>query len=119
MIANFLRWFRNQMALRSPFVKLWLDDVRPAPRGWYWAVTAVEAFTILQSCYVTDASLDHDLGDSFSGYDLLKILAEYREVKGLNYWPLNKPSIHSANPVGRANMQSVIDRYGRYTTDSL
>lgn len=115
-LTRIRRWFRNQMAVRDGFVRLWLDDVRPAPRGWYWATTAMEAFDVLQGCYVTEASLDHDLGDAsvFTGYDLLLWLTEYQEAMGLNYWPLRRPQIHSANPVGRQNMQSVIDRYGPY-----
>lgn len=114
MLKRLRRWFWNQLALRHDYVKVWLDDEREAPRGWYHALTAPEAMGVLQSCYVTHLSLDHDLGHTFTGYDLVKWLAEYREAMGLNFWPFNKPTIHSANPVGRENMQSVINRYGPY-----
>lgn len=40
-----------------------------------------------------------------SGYDLVKWCAEN------DIWSANKPTVHSANPAGRVNMQSVIDRY--------
>ena len=44
-------------------IKLWHDDVRPAPEGWVWARTNCEAIAILQAGDVTHASLDHDLGN--------------------------------------------------------
>lgn len=40
-----------------------------------------------------------------TGYDFVKWMAE------TDRWPTRKPVIHSQNPVGRANMQAVIDRY--------
>lgn len=43
-------------------MKLWLDDVRPAPEGWRWVKTAGEALTLLLRGGVKIASLDHDLG---------------------------------------------------------
>lgn len=113
-------------------VKLWLDDVRPAPFGWYHATTAAEAEDILSCFFVTKCSLDHDLGQCDkcgvgncapgwskdclctcheTGYDLVKWMAQ------TNMWPNERPNVHSANPVGRQNMNAVIDRYGEY--DSL
>lgn len=44
-------------------VKLWHDDVRPAPEGWVWARTNQEAIKILMDEEVTHISLDHDLGN--------------------------------------------------------
>jgi hypothetical protein len=43
-------------------VRLWHDDVRPAPPGWTWARTNDEAKRLLATGEVTEASLDHDLG---------------------------------------------------------
>lgn len=40
-----------------------------------------------------------------TGYDLVKWMAQH------DMWPVNKPMVHSANPVGRVNMQAVIDRH--------
>ena len=85
---------------------------------------------------ITHMSLDHDLGASYlcmdcyeygdlreehptpcactchilpadfpTGYDLVKWMAEN------DMWPTNKPMVHSANPAGRVNMRSTIDRY--------
>ncbi len=51
-------------------IKLWHDDVRPAPRGWEWARTNTSAERILSGqageYRVTEISLDHDLG----GHDI-------------------------------------------------
>jgi hypothetical protein len=90
---------------------------------------------------ITNMSLDHDLGASYlcqncvcegnekpdyysstgacecschlltipliipTGYDLIKWMAKH------DMWPVYKPTVHSANPVGRVNMQAIIDRY--------
>ena len=59
-------------------MKLWLDDVRPAPEGWVWKKSAKEALDAFRfsrdvsvgvemwakfsSYVITEASLDHDLG---------------------------------------------------------
>jgi hypothetical protein len=118
-------------------VKLWLDDVRPALAGWVHAHIVQEAIDILNTQEVTDASLDHDLGlmpacdrcqfdadvnchvDNCdctchnqlqpTGYDLVKWMAEN------NQWPTNSIKVHSANPVGRQNMVSVIEKYWHTT----
>lgn len=112
-------------------MRLWLDDVRPAPSGWTHVKTVEEAWTLIQSGVIESASLDHDLGacencikerlesggytkevtaqgincnHMKTGYDLVKLMAEH-EV-----WP-KEIFVHSANPVGRANMQATIARY--------
>lgn len=109
-------------------MKLYLDDVRGLPDdSWTLARTAEEAKELLATGLVEYASLDHDLGEcdecskSFparayaivtqtchhrmTGYDLVKWMA-------LNdHWPKNKPSVHSANIVGKANMLAFIERY--------
>lgn len=43
-------------------MKLWLDDVRPAPEGWVHVRTAEEAREKLLAGGVVECSLDHDLG---------------------------------------------------------
>ena len=42
-------------------IKLWVDDIRPAPEGWHWAETVTEAIRILDTAEVTELSLDHDI----------------------------------------------------------
>jgi hypothetical protein len=44
-------------------MRVWLDDLRPAPEGWAHALTQAEAIGLLESGDVTAISLDHDLGE--------------------------------------------------------
>lgn len=44
-------------------MRLWLDDVRPAPDGWVWVKTARDAIALLAAVGVAEISLDHDLGN--------------------------------------------------------
>lgn len=93
-------------------VNVWVDDERVAPEGWVWVKTAEQAIAILETDGVDSLSLDHDLGDrsepELTGYTVCLWLAEN------GHWPKNKPTVHSSNAVGAANMRSVIDRYGGY-----
>jgi hypothetical protein len=111
-------------AAMKQMVKLWLDDIRDEPKGWVRVRTVEEAQKILTTCTVIDASLDHDLGLQFdengdqsyerTGYDLVRWMAE------TGNWPCNPPTVHSMNPVGRKNMQDMIDRYfGAIGRDAL
>ena len=71
-------------------MKIWLDDLRPAPWG-----------------YESVLDLDHDLGDfANQGGDAIKLLDWLVERE--TFYPVE---IHTANPVGRANMESVLARY--------
>lgn len=45
-------------------IRLWLDDLRPAPPGWLHARSVNEAIAIMAGPgQVTEVSLDHGLGD--------------------------------------------------------
>lgn len=93
-------------------MKLWLDDVRTPPDGWVHATSVNEAKKHLSTGKVSDASLDHDLGDyahdGGDGWRLVDWMAEH------NIWPTHTISVHSANPVGVKRMLATIDRYGPY-----
>lgn len=101
-------------------IDLWLDDVRPAPEGWVHVVTVHEAIALIKAGKVRKASLDHDLGlcspctakgsaarncQCMTGYKLCLWMAENGK------WPDEKPTVHSANPVGAFAMRAVIDRF--------
>lgn len=104
-------------------MKLWIDDVRPAPRGYEWAKTVNEAMYIIMlveqrhknnyldmsNCWMIESiDIDHDAGDYVSeGGDYIKLL-DWFEITGRNY-PIH---IHSTNPVGVANMRAIIKRNG-------
>lgn len=94
-------------------MKLWVDDVRPAPEGYVWSknVFDAECWIIVQENRNEPFELidiDHDAGD-FAQYggDYIEIL-NWLEEAGRNY-PIR---IHSMNPVGVANMRRIIERNG-------
>lgn len=94
-------------------MKLWLDDKRPAPEGWQHVRTALEATTTLYGRCVTHLSLDHDLGDKVfgTGYDVCRWL-EAAVVDDPTF-PMPVVTLHTANPVGRQNMQRALDSIAR------
>lgn len=90
------------------FKWLWLDDVRPMPKGFHsHAKTVEEAQSFFLNNEVSFISFDHDLGEGKTGYDLAKWLEDMVMTKGC--LPSNSQKlewvIHSANPVGRANIE--------------
>lgn len=100
-------------------MKLWIDDVRPAPEGYIWCKTVNEAKDTITMCelYATVIpelwrieliDVDHDSGEYVAyGGDYIKLL-DWLEETGRNY-PIR---IHSMNPVGAANMRRIIERNG-------
>ena len=99
-------------------MKLWIDDVRPAPEGYVWCRTVNQAknyiygfeMPIQKELYgeIELIDIDHDAGDfAYDGGDYIKIL-DWLEATGRNY-PIR---IHSMNPVGVANMRAIIERNG-------
>lgn len=96
-------------------MKLWMDDLRPAPDGWTGARSVNEAIALMRTGEVTHASLDHDLGDyahdGGDGWRLVDWMAEN------DAWPVVELSVHSMNPVGARRMLETVDRYGPYAPD--
>ncbi len=103
-------------------MKLWIDDVRPAPKGYIWCKSVNEAKTVLKNIDWNNTAMydgtnykeidlidiDHDAGDfAYDGGDYIKLL-DWLEEAGRNY-PIR---IHSMNPVGVANMRAIIQRNG-------
>jgi hypothetical protein len=95
-------------------IKLWLDDVRPAPEDWIWVKTAPDAFKVLATGNVGEVSLDHDLGDdplALDGYIVATWIDEAAQQKRIRRlrW-----RVHSANPVGRAWMEAALRSADRW-----
>lgn len=105
-------------------MKIWLDDLRPAPEGYIWCHSVNEAIKEIKvsmswlcsglknlnrhSWEIQVIDCDHDLGDyAIDGGDGIKLL-DWLEACGYNF-PI---CIHTANPVGRENMRAVIKRNG-------
>ena len=98
-------------------MKLWIDDVRPAPSFNYIHAYSVNMakqiiYDIENHRYGSKEleliDIDHDAGDyARFGGDYIKLL-NWLEETGRNY-PIH---IHSMNPVGRENMRRIIRRNG-------
>lgn len=99
-------------------MKLWIDDIRPAPFGYVWCKSVNEArdtilvcelyATVLESNRVELIDIDHDAGEyAEQGGDYIKLL-DWLEETGRSY-PIR---IHSQNPVGVENMRRIIRRNG-------
>ena len=94
-------------------MKLWIDDVRPAPTGYEWVKSVDQTkMVIVVNERLNGASvielidIDHDAGDYASdGGDYIKLL-DWLEETGRNY-PIR---IHSMNVVGRMNMRAIIQK---------
>ena len=95
-------------------MRLWIDDVHLPPSGdgpWLIATTYELAIRFLEMNIVTMISFDHDLGQGKTGYDVIKWIEEQAFFGKLKVVP--KMVVHSANPVGRANIERAIEAIGR------
>ena len=90
--------------------KLYLDDMR-MPRNQDWTIVRSyqEFIDWVTNNGVPDyISFDHDLGEEKSGFDCAKWLCNYCLDSHI---PLPEFSVHSANPVGRENIESIMNNY--------
>ena len=98
-------------------MKIYLDDVRELPEayvregGWVVVRTAEACIELIEANYkdISVISFDHDLGDSstLTGYDVATAIEKMVYFQNIKMIPEFR--IHSANPVGRKNMQSCFD----------
>ena len=105
-------------------MKLWIDDLRPAPEGYIWVKSVKEAKEIIElyeyelqinppatieeynKLAIEIIDIDHDAGDyAHYGGDYIKLL-DWLEETNRNY-PIH---IHSMNVVGVQNMRAIIQR---------
>ena len=58
-------------------MKIWLDDIRPAPEGYVWCKSVNSAKSVIESAKepILLIDCDHDLGDyAYDGGDGIKLL---------------------------------------------
>lgn len=96
-------------------VYIWLDDVRPCAippikceyglitRDYESAIRNIEHYKNSDKQLYID--FDHDLGEGKSGYDVAKWIVE-NHVYNVHY------RVHSMNPIGRQNIEQLLDHYG-------
>jgi hypothetical protein len=109
-------------------MKLWIDDVRPAPEGWLWAKDSQMAKNQLSLEFfarvldqaesiedrdpeVIEISFDHDLGGDDTTIPVVQLIEEIAAA-GLKF--KFKWHIHSANPVGRKNLELALQSIDRF-----
>lgn len=98
-------------------MKLWIDDIRPAPEGYIHTYSVNMAKILIERIEEREAlgytgveliDINHDARDFVQfGGDYIKLL-DWLEETGRNY-PIH---IHSQNPVGVENMRAIIKRNG-------
>lgn len=89
-------------------MKLFIDDERVAPDGWFLAKTNGFAMDVIftQGKKITHVSFDHDNGDAQNGF-----------IPAVKYACENLPksvemTVHSSNPIGRKNIIALCKDYG-------
>jgi hypothetical protein len=92
-------------------MKIWLDDIRTPPdKSWTWIKTSQECLEVIgrEQGEITEISFDHDLGEESldTGYAVAKQIERWVHNATLS-GPL-KLGVHSANPVGRKNIEAAI-----------
>lgn len=103
---------QKELYKQTQLKKVWLDDERPAPSGWYHVKTATEAIELINSCTVEEISLDNDLGlEDQEGYDVLKYIEETVFHNPSFKAPIIH--IHTANPVARQKMKAGLENIKR------
>jgi hypothetical protein len=105
---------------------LWIDDIRnPLENDWLvfspigkdvdvvWVKSYDEFVDYLNHADTLPDAIcfDHDLGDGKSGYDCAKYLVEFCMDRGLK---LPKWNCQSANPVGRENIDALLNNYLKF-----
>lgn len=109
-------------------LRLWHDDIRPAPEGWTWARTNAQAQEIIATGNVVEISLDHDLGLDYFTEEQIDADPELLFGKGqseqtgydLVVWMIDNEcvppmvTIHSWNPAGAERMRWQLRNFGHH-----
>ena len=102
-------------------MKLFVDDIRPAPEGWQQARTVTDAIRFLARFggQVDEISLDHDISYAveldgtqrpFPSPEDFTAVAFFMSFYYRNH-KSPKVIIHTANPVGAERLQNILDGF--------
>lgn len=98
-------------------MKIYLDDLRtPSDNSWFIIRSHHDFIHKISTSFnqIDCISFDHDLGEEKTGFDCAKYLIEY--CINNNLTP-PQTYVHSANPVGRENIVSLINNYLTFTEE--
>ena len=87
-------------------MKLWIDDIRPAPDGFIWCKSVNQAKAVINA-YEHQYSCDNILIDLDHDVKILDWLEE-KNIVDTGYFF----KIHSKNPVGITKMENIIHHNG-------
>jgi len=115
-------------------MKIWLDDVRTPPdTTWTWCTNGYECiwFIIANRKNIEIVSFDHDLGEGVDGYwvacQIESMANNYYQASLDDFKFENRMGIilppfdwelHSANPVGRRNIEMAMRNAEKYWSKS-
>lgn len=99
---------------------IWLDDIRTPRQIENYAVIWCKNYQSVVD-WINEHGLpnlidfDHDLGEEKSGYDVAKFVVEYC----MNHnTVLPHYHCHTANPVGRDNIEGLFESYNRFINEN-
>ena len=92
-------------------MNLYLDDIRQTPENFERVYDYDEFVNFINKNGVPEfISFDHDLGEGKTGFDCAKFLVEFcldNGVSDINF------QVHSQNPVGKENIEKLLDNFNR------
>jgi hypothetical protein len=91
---------------RDATIKLWLDDLRPAPQGWTLATTVAQAIALLRSGRVTHASLDYHLIGHEKGHEVATFIKDEAFAGRL---PRLAWAVHTSDPRGAEHLREILE----------
>ena len=93
-------------------LNLWLDDIRIPDKSYIWVKSFKQFKKEIIESFPDFISFDHDLGSGPTGYDCAKWLLTYCIEYNKS---LPNFKVHSANPVGRHNIEHLLQHNRKYT----
>ena len=107
-------------------MKLWVDDIRKEPDCWIRAMTVTEAIRILDTVFIDEVSLDHDIsmkvsvghGDSrpFASPETFEPVARFIAAYFDESPDPLKVTIHTANGTAANVMKDILKRFNPVVT---
>lgn len=96
-------------------MKLWVDDIRDAPdESWVVARKVLQAVRLIHLFDLEEISLDHDI-DNRPDDETFMPIAYFIGAFYLMSKTQPKITIHSINPVGAKDMQTLLAQYGLWS----
>lgn len=95
--------------MKDKGIRVFVDDCRKAMPGWILVKNYKTTITVLENFKIDILSLDHDLGENKTGYDIICWIEE-KCATDPDFIPPGEILCHSSNPVGREKIELVAER---------